>query len=76
MGTRIGQFFFLVGLLVMFVVYASFVNGTPDFNIFLIGLGSILLGTFTIMRNRKRSSESERFRLFRKKNKKEKGGSG
>lgn len=76
MGTRIGQFFFLVGLLVMFVVYASFMNGTPDFKIFLIGLGSILLGTFTMMRNRKRSSESQRFRRFRKMRKKEKDEAG
>jgi len=66
MGTRIGQFFFLVGLLVMFVFSASFMNETPDFKIFLIGLGSILLGMFIMIRNRGRSGESERFRRIRK----------
>jgi hypothetical protein len=66
MGTRIGQFFFLVGLLVMFVFSASFMNETPDFKIFLIGLGSILLGMYIMIRNRVRSSESERFRRIRK----------
>jgi hypothetical protein len=47
-------------------------NGTPDFKIFLVGLGSILLGMFIMMKNRKRSSESERFRRFRKMRKTEK----
>ncbi|HBX70050.1 MAG TPA: hypothetical protein DEH25_11915 [Chloroflexi bacterium] len=70
MGKRIGQFFFLVGLLIMFVFSASFANGSPYFNLFLIGMALISLGIFMMIRNRKPRSESERFRRMRKLRKK------
>jgi cadmium resistance protein CadD (predicted permease) len=70
MDTRIGQFFFLVGLLVMFVFFASYMSETPKYNLFLIGLGSIFLGVFIMVRSRKPSGESERFRHIRKLRKK------
>ena len=70
MGTRVGQFFFLVGLLVMFVFFASFVTATPHYNLFLIGLGSVLIGAFIMVKSRKPPGESERFRRIRKLRKK------
>ena len=70
MNTRIGQFFFLIGLLVLFTFFASYMNATPYYSLFLIGLGSTFLGVIMMIRSRKPSGESERFRRIRKLRKK------
>ena len=66
MGWRIGQFFFLVGVLVMFVFAVSLANETPQGNLLLVGLAATGLGIFIMYKNRQSPGESQRFRRIRK----------
>jgi hypothetical protein len=66
MGWRIGQFFFLVGLLVIFMFAASLANETPQGTYLLIGLPTTILGLFIMFKSRQPPGESQRFRRIRK----------
>ena len=66
MNSRVGQFFLMVGLVVMFIFVASYQLGDPNFSFFFLGLGALILGAFLIFKHRKRGGEAERFRWIRK----------
>ena len=67
MLVRVGYFFFLVGLLVMFVFVASYQVNVPRYNLLLIGLILIISGVFLVVKNRPQSEDTGRFRRFRRK---------
>jgi uncharacterized membrane protein HdeD (DUF308 family) len=67
MLVRVGYFFFLVGLLVMFVFVASYQVNAPRYNLLLIGLILIISGVFLVVKNRPPSEDAGRFRRFRRK---------
>ena len=67
MLVRVGYFFFLVGLLVMFVFVASYQVNVPRYNLLLIGLLLIISGVFLVVKNRPPSEDAGRFRRFRRK---------
>ena len=67
MLVRVGYFFFLVGLLVLFVFVASYQVNVPRYNLLLIGLILIISGVFLVVKNRPSSEDTGRFRRFRRK---------
>jgi hypothetical protein len=66
MYVRIGYFFILVSLVVLFLFVASFQVGDPDFRLLLVGLAMLFTGIFAVRRNRKPSERTGRFRMFGK----------
>jgi hypothetical protein len=69
---RIGIFFLFVGLVAMWIYFATDFSNEPVFLLFLAALGMIFLGIALIRRDYKPPPPSSRFRLFRRKNKSEK----
>jgi len=66
MDGRIGQFFILVGLAVLFAFVASYQAGEPDALLALIGLGATGLGIFIRIKKRRPPGEPQYFRRLRK----------
>ena len=66
MLVRVGYFFFLVGLLILFVFVASYQVNVPRYNLLLIGLLLVVSGVFLIVKNRPPSEGTGRFRRFRR----------
>ena len=67
MLVRVGYFFFLVGLPVLFVFVASYQVNAPRYNLLLIGLFLVISGVFLVVKNRPPSEDTGRFRRFRRK---------
>ena len=63
---RIGNFFILIGVLLLIFFFASNANSTPNFIFLLAGLGLIVLGLQMIRRPRSEPTESGRFRTVRR----------
>jgi uncharacterized membrane protein HdeD (DUF308 family) len=66
MLVRVGYFFFLVGLLVLFVFIASYQVNVPRYSLLLGGLFLVISGIFLIVKNRPPSEDTGRFRRFRR----------
>jgi uncharacterized membrane protein HdeD (DUF308 family) len=66
MLVRVGYFFFLVGLLVLFVFVASYQVDAPRYSLLLGGLALVISGIFLVVKNRPASEDAGRFRRFRK----------
>jgi LPXTG-motif cell wall-anchored protein len=66
MFVRVGYFFIIVSLIVLFVFFASYQVETPQYNLLLAGLALIFIGVFIIIRNRKNSEKAGRFRKVNK----------
>jgi uncharacterized membrane protein HdeD (DUF308 family) len=71
MLVRVGYFFFLVGILVLFVFVASYQVNVPRYNLLLIGLLLVISGVFLVVKKRPPSEDAGRFRRFRRKRSKE-----
>ena len=67
MLVRVGYFFFLVGLLVLFVFVASYQINVPRYSLLLIGLFLVISGVLLVVKNRPPSEDSGRFHRFRRK---------
>jgi len=63
---RIGNFFILIGVLLLVFFFASNANDTPNFILLLAGFGSIALGLRMVRRPRNQPSQSKRFRTVRR----------
>lgn len=72
MGRQVGMFFLFVGMIVVFVFAASLQVGTPAYIYCLAGFLLIALGGYLIYQNRSRPEPASRFRILRKRTKKEK----
>jgi hypothetical protein len=72
---RVGYFLLPVGLLMLFVFGASYNIDTPRYTLLLGGLAILVVGLLIVAKNRPRSSDTGRFRRFRK-NKTGSNGSG
>jgi hypothetical protein len=70
---RIGVFFFLVGVLIVFISLASGNANSDSLKLFCIGAPSVLLGLTLWFRNRDRRP-AERFKVLRKYSSKNKSG--
>ncbi len=71
---RIGTFFYLTGVALMFYFVLTYAHGTPDFMVFFLGLISIFIG-WRLTRRKAAPPSSGRFaylRKMREKSKKEK----
>ena len=66
MLVRVGYFFFLVGLLVMFIFVASYQVNAPRYSLLLLGLFLVISGVFLVVKNRPPSEDAGRFRRFRR----------
>ena len=66
MFVRVGYFFIMVSLIVLFVFFASYQVETPQYNLLLAGLALIFIGVFMILRNRQKSEKAGRFRMVHK----------
>jgi hypothetical protein len=71
MGRQIGMFSLFVGMIVVFIFVASLQLGSPEYSYCLIGLLLVILGGYLIYRYRRRPEPAERFRIFRRRRKKE-----
>jgi hypothetical protein len=73
---RVGMFFLLVGLMIMFIFFPSGSANTESLTIFCSGIPFVILGISMWLRSRD-STPAERFRLLRmlsrKKEEEEKG---
>ncbi len=69
---QIGQFFIFLGLILLVLFYISDQVKTPEYGYFCPGLLFLLLGGYLMWLGRAPSTPSERFRLFRKREKGEK----
>jgi uncharacterized membrane protein HdeD (DUF308 family) len=67
MLARVGYFFFLVGLLVLFVFVASYQVNVPRYNLLIIGLFLVISGILLVVKNRPPREDTGRFRRFRRK---------
>jgi hypothetical protein len=63
---RIGQFFFLVGLILVALFYLSDVAQMPQYALLLWAALVFLLSFFFLRRGRKQREDSMRFRTLRK----------
>jgi hypothetical protein len=63
---RIGNFFILIGVLLIIFFFASNANDTPNFILLLAGLGLLFLGYRMVRRPRVEPSQSSRFRTVRR----------
>lgn len=73
---RVGRFFVLFGGLLLLLFFASDLADSPRFNLFFLGLLSVVIGILLIRRGRTPPEPSGRFRLLRsmrQRGKKEKG---
>jgi hypothetical protein len=75
---RLGQFFFIVGLVLLIIFFATQRSGDPQYGLFLPGLAGFALGVLLIWRGRSPGEPSDRFRSWReaqskKANRKNKG---
>jgi hypothetical protein len=67
MLVRVGYFFILVGLVVLFVFSASYQVNAPRYSLLLGGLALVVIGGFLVAKNRPPSEDAGRFRRFQKK---------
>ena len=63
---RIGVFFIMISLVVLFVFVASYQIDNPSYSLLLGGLALIFVGVFMVIRNRRPSEGTGRFRSIRK----------
>lgn len=68
---RIGIFFLFIGLISMWVYFATDIADNPAFWLFFAALGMIILGIYLMRRGYKPPEPSGRFRLLRRNRKKE-----
>ena len=66
MIVRVGYFFIMVSLIVLFAFVASYQVDTPNYSLLLVGLGFIFFGIIIVIKNRQRPEKAERFRLVRR----------
>ena len=62
---RLGQFFFIVGLVLLIIFAATLQSGDPQFSLFLPGLFGFALGFLLIWRGREPGEPSDRFHSWR-----------
>ena len=62
---RIGRFFLIIGLLVIFLFIATFLAGAPIFEFLMAGVIGVILGLALMVRGRSPPAGSERFRTVR-----------
>lgn len=63
---RIGYFFIMISLLVLFIFAASYQIDDPKYSLLLGGLALIFMGIFMVVRKRRPSEKAERFRTIQK----------
>jgi hypothetical protein len=63
---RIGNFFILIGAMLLVLFFTSNASGAPNFVLLLAGIGSVLLGFRMVRRPPEDPSESRRFRTLRR----------
>ncbi|MFC1996508.1 hypothetical protein ACFLXI_02735 [Chloroflexota bacterium] len=66
MFMRIGYFFIIVSLIVLFAFVASYQVDNPDYSLLLGGCALLFIGIFMVIRNRRPSEKAERFRMVHK----------
>ena len=66
MFLRVGYFFIIVSLVVLFTFGASYQVDEPRYSLLLVGLALIFIGILMVIRNRQPSEKADRFRMFRK----------
>lgn len=66
MYERIGYFFIIVSLLVLFLFVASYQVDEPNYSLMVIGLFFIFIGIVMVVKNHRPSEKAERFRMLRK----------
>jgi len=67
MRRQIGYFFFYIGIIVLFIGIISLQSDFIAYGVCVAGVLIVAFGLFLIFRNRPTPVQSERFRLFRKK---------
>ncbi len=65
MKQRIGAFFLIVGILLIYIFWGSAQSSLPNFRWLLFGLLAIIWGIALIFRGRE-ATESQRFRTIKK----------
>jgi hypothetical protein len=66
MFMRIGIFFIMISVIVLFIFVASYQVDDPNYSLLLGGLALIFIGIFMVIRNRRPTEKAERFRTIRK----------
>ena len=68
MYLRVGYFFIMVSVIVLFIFVASYQTDDhdPNYGLLLGGLLMIFVGIVMVIRNRRPSEKAERFRMIRK----------
>ena len=66
MFIRVGYFFIMISMIVLFAFVASYMVDTPNYKFLLGGLAMIFIGVFIVVRNRQPSEKAVRFRMVRK----------
>lgn len=63
---KLGKFFLLVSIILIFLFVASDIGGTPDYAVFLGGFFTMAFAILLLRRPRDSNEEKPRFRLIRK----------
>ncbi|MGD2156454.1 MAG: hypothetical protein PVG14_18670 [Anaerolineales bacterium] len=63
---RIGQFFLLLGLMILIIFIVLDTSGDLSFQLVFFGVAAVVLGIILIRKGATPSPPSERFRLFRR----------
>lgn len=71
---RLGEFFLFIGLILLIIFFATDQSQDPQAWLFFLGLLVLGLGFYFIRRDWKPPGPSQRFRIFRKQDKKKKEG--
>ena len=66
MFLRVGYFFIIVSVIVLFVFAASYQTEDPNYSLLFGGLLLISIGIVITIKNRRPSEKSERFRMLHK----------
>ncbi|MFZ0533835.1 MAG: hypothetical protein WAM09_11700 [Anaerolineales bacterium] len=64
--SKIGRFFFFIGLILLVVFFAMDQAKHPSYGYFCVGVIVVLLGGFLMMRGHQPPAESMRFRTLRR----------
>ena len=64
--SRLGQFFLVIGLVMLIVFFGTDQSQNPQYYLFFLGAPLTALGIFLYWRNRKPAEPSNRFEGFRK----------
>jgi len=71
---RLGEFFLFIGLIVLIIFFATDQSQDPQAWLFFLGLGMLGLGAYFIWKDWKPPAPRQRFKMFRKQEKKKKEG--